>query len=231
MSEHKRRDGYWQYYEPAKETEAPHPKRTLIEIIRENSCPRTGSTTHGRPPVHSRDKLDFMCLWMMANNKTYRETESDMRDTRTPWEHEPTPDHTTLVRHMQTIPEDWMDAVLAETARRCLAEAGDAAGPVASDSSALETTRYEEIGRPDMKGRDFVQVRQKIYWKYHIAAVLGLHIVLAAFGTPGNVNDTVMLRTMLAEIRSRGFGGFAGGSTRTGGTTRMPTARWCSCTG
>ena len=111
-----------------------------------------------------------------------------------------------MVRHTETISEDWMDEILAETARRCLAEAGDAAGPLASDSSALETTRYEEAERPDMKERDFVQVRQKIYWKYHIAAVLGLHIVLAAFGTPGNANDTVMLRTMLAEIRSRGFG-------------------------
>ena len=66
MSEHKRRDGYWQYYEPAKETEASHLKRTLIEIIRESPCPRTESTTRGRPPVHSKDKLDFMCLWMVA---------------------------------------------------------------------------------------------------------------------------------------------------------------------
>ena len=56
--------------------------------------------------------------------------------------------------------------MLAETARRCLTEAGDAAGPLASDSSALETTRYEQAERPDMKERDFVQVRQKIYWKY-----------------------------------------------------------------
>ena len=145
-------------------------------------------------------------LLLVAYNKTYRETESDMRGTRTPWDREPTPDHTTLVRHMQTIPEDWMDEILAETARRCLAEAGEAAGPLASDSSALETTRYEKAERPDMKERDFVQVRQKIYWKYHVVAVLGLQIVLAAFGTPGNVNDTVMLRTMLVEIRRRRFG-------------------------
>lgn len=114
MSEHKRRDGYWQYYEPAKETEASHLKRVLMEIIGESPCPRTESNTRGRPPVHSRDKLDFMCLWMVANNnKTYRGTEPDMRGTRTPWNREPTPDHTTPVRHMQTIPEDWMDAVLA----------------------------------------------------------------------------------------------------------------------
>ena len=99
-----------------------------------------------------------------------------------------------------------MYEILAETARRCLTEAGEAAGPLASDSSALETARYEETERPDTKEWDFVQVRQKIYWKYHIAAVLGLQIVLAALGTPSNVNDTVMLRTMLAEIRRRVFG-------------------------
>ena len=60
-----------------------------------------------------------------------------------------------------------MDAVLAETVRRCLTEAGEAAGPLASGSSTLEATRYGEAERPDMKKRKFVQVRQKIYWKYH----------------------------------------------------------------
>ena len=45
MSEHKRRDGYWQYYEPAKETGAPHLKGTVIEMIRE----RLGGDLARRP--------------------------------------------------------------------------------------------------------------------------------------------------------------------------------------
>ena len=106
MSEHNRREGYWQYYELAKEIEAPSLKRELIEIIRENPCPRRENGNRGRPSVHSREKLDFVCLLMMADNNTYRGVESDLRGMRTPWGNEPVPDHTTLVRHLQTIPVD-----------------------------------------------------------------------------------------------------------------------------
>ena len=74
-SEHNRREGYWQYYELAKEVEAPSLKRTLIEIIRENPCPRRENGNRGRPTVHSKEKLDFACLLMMADNGTYRWTE------------------------------------------------------------------------------------------------------------------------------------------------------------
>ena len=209
MSEHNRREGYWQYYELAKEVEAPSLKRTLIEIIRENPCPRRENGNRGRPPVHSKEKLDFACLLMMAGNNTYRGVESDLRGMRTPWDNEPVPDHTTLVRHLQTIPADWLDLIVAETARRCIKEADEATGPLGADSSAAETTRYEYVERPNREERDFVETRQKTYWKYHITAILGLQIVLAAFTTPGNINDTTMLPVMLAEIRRRGFD-FAG---------------------
>lgn len=40
---------------------------------------------------------------------------------------------------------------------------------------------------------DFVETHQMVYWKYHIAAVLSLQIVLVTFGMLGNVNDMVML--------------------------------------
>ena len=59
----------------------------------------------GRPPVHSKQKLDFACLMMTADNNTYRGIISDLQDMQTPWSSEPIPDHTWLVRHMQTIPE------------------------------------------------------------------------------------------------------------------------------
>ena len=72
---------------------------------------------------------------MLADNETYHQTESDVS---TSWSHEPTPDHSTLVRHMQTIPPDWLDTILAETARRCLAEAGEATAPLGVDSSRVE---------------------------------------------------------------------------------------------
>ena len=80
-----------------------------------------------------------------------------MRDMRTPWDNEPVPDHTTLVRHLQTIPKDWLDRILAETARCCIIAAGRATGPLGADSSGVETTRYEAVTRPNKKERDFVE--------------------------------------------------------------------------
>ncbi|MYI52331.1 MAG: hypothetical protein F4116_05945 [Cenarchaeum sp. SB0673_bin_9] len=58
-----------------------------------------------------------------------------------PWSHEPTPDYGTLVRHMQTIPPDWLNMILAETARRCLIKAIEATAPLRVDSSGAETRR------------------------------------------------------------------------------------------
>ena len=142
---------------------------------------------------------------MMADNNTCRGIESDLRNMRTPRNNEPIPDHTTLVRHFQTLPADWLDLILAETARRCIKEVSKATGPLGADSSGAETTRYEDVERPDRKRRDLVETRQKTYWKYHITAILGLQIILASFTTPGNVSDTTMLPVMLDEIKCRGF--------------------------
>ena len=47
----------------------------------------------------------------------------------------------TLVRRLWTIPADWLDLIVAETARRCIKEADEATGPLGADSSAAETTR------------------------------------------------------------------------------------------
>ena len=193
----------------ARSIEAPRLQETLIDVIEKNPCPHPARSKRGRPPVHSKAKLDFACLHMTASNDTYRETESALRTMNTPWDGEPVPDHTTLVRHFQTIPEDWLDEVLAEIARRCIEAAGGATGPLGADSSGVETTRYEivvkPVEKPAEKEVDFVQTRQKIYWKYHITAVLGLQIVLSAVSTPGNVNDCLKLPDMLAGIKNHGF--------------------------
>ena len=63
---------------------------------------------------------------MAANNDTYRNAEGDMRETGTPWDNEPVPDHTDICRHMEETPPDRLDLILAETARRCMGAAGDA---------------------------------------------------------------------------------------------------------
>ncbi|MYB46447.1 MAG: hypothetical protein F4X71_01735 [Cenarchaeum sp. SB0662_bin_33] len=58
MIKHKRRKGYWRYYEASRETEAPHMQKTLIY---ENPAPHAGSKTRGRPPIHSKEKLTSRC--------------------------------------------------------------------------------------------------------------------------------------------------------------------------
>ena len=95
--------------------ETAHLRRTLIPLVREKPCPRSEGSNRGRPPVPSKEKLDFACLWMMmmADNQTYRKTESDMGEMCAIRDGEPVPDHTAPVRHMLAIPSEWMDWMLA----------------------------------------------------------------------------------------------------------------------
>ena len=50
---------------------------------------------------------------MTADNQTYRKTESDMGEMRTIRDGDPVSDHAIPVRHMQTIPSEWMDEIPA----------------------------------------------------------------------------------------------------------------------
>ena len=49
-----------------------------MDVIREIPCPREKKYGRGRPPIHSKPKLDFACLLMMADNNTYRGIVSDL---------------------------------------------------------------------------------------------------------------------------------------------------------
>ena len=84
MTQHNRREMYWPYYELAKEQEKPHMKETLLQVIDENPCPRPKGSGRGRPPEHSKDKMDFACLLMMSDNNTFRGIEGDLKDMRLP---------------------------------------------------------------------------------------------------------------------------------------------------
>ena len=102
----------------------------------------------------------------------------------------------------KTIPEDWLDDILAETAYRCLDVTGGATGPLAVDSSGVETMRYETVVKQDEEEHAHAEIRQKVYWKYHITAITGLQIVLSALATPGNVHDSVKLPDMLGAYQT-----------------------------
>ena len=74
MTEHNRREEYWRFYDHAVATEPGHLRRTLIRLVWERPCPGSEGSNRGRPQIHSKEKLDFACLWMMAHNQTYRMT-------------------------------------------------------------------------------------------------------------------------------------------------------------
>lgn len=224
MSEHKRRKGYWKYYEASSAVEEEHLIDTMVRLTRENPHPGREGSGRGRPPIHSQEKMDFACLYGMAYNHPYREIERRLRRMRDIWD-EPAPDHSWVCRHMKTIDEDWMDDILGKTAEMCLAELGDATAPVASDSSRVETSRYEKVERPSTELQDFVEADVKIYLKYHITAILGHQVILSAITTPSNVSDTEMLAAMLEKIRQAGLDPSGAPSMRTGDTILMPTAR------
>ena len=73
------------------------------------------------------------------------------------WNNEPIPDHKWPVRHMQTIPNDWLDLILAETARRCI-------------KGAL--ARWAQTAVPRRLRYADLLILSKDLWKYHITAKL-----------------------------------------------------------
>ena len=161
MIKHKRRPDYWVYYHLGHCTETAFLIDMITNLVRENPCPHQEKSNRGRPPVHSRAKLDFICILMVAWHKTSRDMESDLSVIKIPWAGEPVPDHTTLARHLQTISQDWLDTILTKTATLCVAEAGSATGPLGADSSGVETTRYETVTRPLKSEKNFVEMARK----------------------------------------------------------------------
>ena len=202
MKEHKRRERYWQYYHIGHTTEILFLITTIADLVKRNPCPRPAKNGRGRPPVHSDDKMDFICLLMVALNLPYRGIEKWLLVLKIPW-NEPVPDHTTISRHLQTIPQDWLDSILAETARRCMEAVGWTEGSLGADSSAVETDRYGLVTRLNGKEGIPVETLQKIYLKYHIVAILGLQIILKSMITSSNVNDSPMLPKMLEGIEEQ----------------------------
>ena len=74
---------------------------------------------------------------------------------------EPYPDHSTIHRAFQSIPGDYLDGLLEKTAQLCIGESGWKKGSLASDSSGVETDRYESVTRPNKRERETVRGDQE----------------------------------------------------------------------
>src|SRR5207247_9889349 len=83
---------------------------------------------------------------------TFRDMQNYVPKLNLPWD-EPYPDHSTIHRAYQEIPQEYLDALLERTAQLCMEESGWSKGLLASDSSGVETDRYEAGARPNKTER------------------------------------------------------------------------------
>ena len=208
---HNRRPGYWPYYELSTKTKEDFMDESLIDIVSRYPHPNRRLSPRGCHPTHSREKLDFACFKMTSSNSTYQYAVDELKKFRHVWD-EPIPTRKEIVTHMQTIDPNWLDFILATTGFSCLEALtlSNATAPLGCDSSAFETTRYSYAPQQNMTLDNFItnaasQNRTRIYLKYHITAILGHQIILAAITTPSNVHDSTILPVMIKLIQKYGF--------------------------
>jgi len=202
-----RMDGYWRIYHLAHTREAAAFQRSLLKTIRKIGSPWP-SRRKGRPPTHSREKIVFLLAFMVHLDCPLRIMESLAFTLRLPW-HEPIPDHTTLHRAMKKLPKKYLDNLLAETVRSCIrtAEWNREEGLMASDSSGVETDRYEGAVIACRRRR------RKRHLTLHIVAILDLMVITAVQVTSSRTRDSPTLRRMVRQMVRTGiaeevFGGF-----------------------
>ena len=136
---------------------------------------------------------------MITINISLRDMESLLAVLKAPWDAEDVPDHSTTGNHLDTIDEDWLQSILAQTARMCMETAGWISGSTASDSSGVEMDRHETVMKNGL------EKRRKKYAKYHVTAILGLQIVLDSRITSSNTHDTKVLGPMIETISEQGL--------------------------
>jgi hypothetical protein len=201
MSNHNRRGGYWRQYHLAHTLELDALVDGIVSLVKESGLPdeyKRSRRGRGRRLIHSREKLVVLCVLTVILGCTFREMQRLVPRLGLPWKEEPSPDHSTIHRTYQRLPEEYLDSLLERSARLCIREAGWKKGVLAADSSGVETDRYEEVSRPSRSQRRFVTIRRILWLKYHIVAVLDHLVILRAMVTGYRVHDSPMLRRMLA---------------------------------
>jgi len=203
--QHNRRSGYWRQYHLAHTLEMDALVGGIVSLVKESGPPDEDERTtarrgrrRGRRPVHSREKLVVVCLLTVILGCTFREMQRLVPKLPLPWQEEPCPDHSTIHRAYQRMPQRYLDSLLERSAGLCIRETGWKKGVLAADSSGVETDRYEEVSRPSRSQRGFVTIRRILPLKYHIVAMLDHLVILRAVVTGCRVHDSPTLRRMLA---------------------------------
>lgn len=204
MSKHNRRKGYWRQYHLAHTLELDALVGGIVSLVKGIGPPcKIRRTRRGRPPVHSPEKLVTLCLLAVVLGLTFRDMQCLAPWLRgLPWQDEPYPDHSTIHRAYQSLPQEYLDSLLERSAELCLREARWRKGLLACDSSGVATDRYEEVVKPNKRKKAFEVVRQLLHLKYHIIAILDRLVILRAKVTSYREADSPTLRRMLEGLPS-----------------------------
>ncbi len=200
--DHRRRDGYWKYYHLAHTQEKDSIVANIVSLVKENKPPvKPKRTRRGRKPVHSWEKFVCICIIMVIMGYSLRDMQNNVPSLNLPWNiYEPYPDHSTIHKAFQRLDEDYLDFILEKAAYLCITEVSWKKGVLGSDSSGVETDRYEIVERPDKKRGGFKEVRKQISLKYHIVAILDYLIILRAKITSQRRSDSPVLRSLLKKF-------------------------------
>jgi hypothetical protein len=120
-----------------------------------------------------------------------------------PW-NEPYPDHTWISRTFRKIPLIYLECILLSSAYLCLKESDWRKGILASDSTGVETDRYDYEVRLVKSKRKFEKILVKQYLKWHVTAILDHLIILSTRLTSKKTHDSPVLRTMLNRSKKYG---------------------------
>jgi hypothetical protein len=134
---------------------------------------------------------------MVVFGLTYHDMQNAIPLLNLPWNNdEPYPDHTWIARTFKKIPLKYLEDILTRSAYLCLKESAGCKKEegllllLASDSTGIETDRYDYEVRPVKRKKKFELIKVKQYLKWHIIAVLDHLVILSARTTNKNTHMT-----------------------------------------
>lgn len=145
--------------------------------------------------THGRNLFVCICILMVVFGLTYRDMQNTVPSLNLPWNNdEPYPDHTWIARTFKKIPLKYLEDILTRSAYMCLKESAGWKKEgllLASDSTGIETDRYDYEVRPIKKNKKFELIRVKQYLKWHVIAVLDHLVILNVRTTNKNTHMTL----------------------------------------
>ena len=202
-----RQAGYWPGYHAARASEKDFVIGYVKDLVWENPPPEpVRKSRRGRPKVYPRAEMAVACILMNHFNISSYDTKNAIASWNLDLDGR-VPSTSTILRAHEELDMQWLQDMVAATAKACLEKAGiGEAAEVgsAADSTGVETDRYEDRAKLDKKTGKETVARAKSYLKWRIFAVLSLQIILSCAMTPSSAADTDVLRPLLEKSKKLG---------------------------